>query len=197
MQQQIAQICGLDEAGRGPLAGPVVAACVVLRADFPVHLLNDSKKLSEKKRSVLEALIKEEALAYAVGLASAQEIDRLNILRASMLAMQRAYDKVKQTIPISLRSSTATRPPTSTAPSRRSSKAMPPSPPSWPLRSWQNNIVIGSCASATKNGRSMASTGTRGTPHWSIEDSASPMDFHQSTAEASPSSKASSSSGSA
>ena len=102
MQQQIAQICGLDEAGRGPLAGPVVAACVVLRADFPVHLLNDSKKLSEKKRSVLEALIKEEALAYAVGLASAQEIDRLNILRASMLAMQRAYDKVKQTIPISL-----------------------------------------------------------------------------------------------
>lgn len=102
MQRHTGHHCGLDEAGRGPLAGPVVAACVVLSPDFPVHLLNDSKKLSEKKRIVLEALIKEEALAYAVGVASAQEIDRLNILRASMLAMQRAYDKVKQTIPITL-----------------------------------------------------------------------------------------------
>ncbi len=102
MQQQAAHICGLDEAGRGPLAGPVVAACVVLGDDFPVHLLNDSKKLSEKKRILLEALIKKEALAYAVAVSTSQEIDQINILRASMLAMQRAYDKVKETMPITL-----------------------------------------------------------------------------------------------
>ncbi len=102
MQQQAQHICGLDEAGRGPLAGPVVAACVVLPDDFPVHLLNDSKKLSEKRRIALETLIKEEALAYAIGMASHREIDRINILRASMLAMQRAYDKVKGALPIRL-----------------------------------------------------------------------------------------------
>lgn len=102
MQQQAQHICGLDEAGRGPLAGPVVAACVVLPDDFPVHLLNDSKKLSEKRRIALEALIKEEALAYAIGMASHREIDRINILRASMLAMRRAYDKVKDALPIRL-----------------------------------------------------------------------------------------------
>jgi ribonuclease HII len=102
VQQYSGHICGLDEAGRGPLAGPVVAACVVLSADFPVHLLDDSKKLSEQKRMMLEALIKENALSYGIGLASHKEIDRINILNASMLAMQRAYDKVNGTIEIAL-----------------------------------------------------------------------------------------------
>jgi len=88
-------ICGLDEAGRGPLAGPVVAACVILGPDFPTHLLNDSKRLSAAKRATLEILIKERALFWAIGVASAREIERINILSASMLAMRRAYDKVR------------------------------------------------------------------------------------------------------
>lgn len=88
-------ICGLDEAGRGPLAGPVVAACVILSPDFPIHLLDDSKRLSEPKRATLETLIKEKALYWAIGLASAREIEQINILSASMLAMQRAYNKVR------------------------------------------------------------------------------------------------------
>lgn len=94
-------ICGLDEAGRGPLAGPVVAACVVLPPVFPTHLLNDSKKLSEKRRMALEALIKEQAIAWATGMATAREIDTLNILEATMVAMQRAYDKVATEVSIS------------------------------------------------------------------------------------------------
>ncbi len=87
-------VCGIDEAGRGPLAGPVVAACVVLGPDFPIHLLDDSKKLSQNRRARLEILIKEEALCWSAALATAQEIDRLNILEATMLAMRRAYDKI-------------------------------------------------------------------------------------------------------
>lgn len=94
MQQHYEYICGLDEAGRGPLAGPVVAACVVLGPDFPTHLLNDSKKLGERRREELEALIKKEAICWALGLSSPQEIDSLNILEATMVAMRRAYDKV-------------------------------------------------------------------------------------------------------
>lgn len=84
-------VCGLDEAGRGPLAGPVSAGCVILPEDFPVEQLNDSKKLSEKKRDVLAALIKEKALAYGIGFATHEEIDEINILQASLLAMKRAY----------------------------------------------------------------------------------------------------------
>lgn len=83
--------CGFDEAGRGPLAGPVAAGCVILPADFPVEMLNDSKKLSEKKRLAAEALIKEKAL-WGLGLVDHETIDRINILQASMLAMRRAYD---------------------------------------------------------------------------------------------------------
>lgn len=87
-------ICGLDEAGRGPLAGPVTAAAVILPSDFPVELLNDSKKLSAKRRGTLEILIKEKAVAWAVSSVDEKEIDRINILRASLLAMKQAFESL-------------------------------------------------------------------------------------------------------
>jgi ribonuclease HII len=83
-------VCGIDEAGRGPLAGPVVAAAVILDPARPIPGLDDSKKLSEKKRDALAVLVRERALAWAIAEASVEEIDRLNILHATMLAMQRA-----------------------------------------------------------------------------------------------------------
>ena len=82
--------CGVDEAGRGPLAGPVVAAAVILDPDNPIKGLNDSKKLSEKRREALAIEIRAKALAWAIAEASVEEIDQINILQASMLAMQRA-----------------------------------------------------------------------------------------------------------
>lgn len=85
--------CGFDEAGRGPLAGPVTAGCVILPVDFPVEILNDSKKLSEKKRVAAEAVIKERAL-WGLGIADHKTIDAINILQATMLAMRRAYDQM-------------------------------------------------------------------------------------------------------
>ena len=81
---------GVDEAGRGPLAGPVVAAAVILDPNNPIEGLADSKKLTAKKREALEPLIKERALAWCVAEASVEEIDEINILQATMLAMQRA-----------------------------------------------------------------------------------------------------------
>ena len=83
-------ICGTDEAGRGPLAGPVVAAAVILDPARPIDGLNDSKKLSAKRREALALEIRAKALAWAVAEASVEEIDRINILKASLLAMQRA-----------------------------------------------------------------------------------------------------------
>ena len=83
-------VCGIDEAGRGPLAGTVLAAAVILDPLRPIAGLNDSKKLSEKKRDALAVLIRERAVAWFVASASVEEIDRLNILHATMLAMQRA-----------------------------------------------------------------------------------------------------------
>lgn len=85
-------LCGLDEAGRGPLAGPVVAGAVILPDDFPFELLNDSKKLSEKKRLLAESVILEKAIAWGIGEASHIEIDEINILKASLLAMKRAFE---------------------------------------------------------------------------------------------------------
>jgi len=85
-------ICGVDEAGRGPLAGPVFAAAVILDPARPVSWLRDSKKLSEAKRDKLAILIKENALAWCIAQASEQEIDQLNILQATMLAMRRAVE---------------------------------------------------------------------------------------------------------
>ncbi|MBQ5565673.1 MAG: ribonuclease HII [Clostridia bacterium] len=85
-------ICGVDEAGRGPLAGPVCAAAVILPKDLIIEGVNDSKKLSEKKREQLFDVIKEQASAYSVGWASVEEIEDINILRAAMLAMKRAVE---------------------------------------------------------------------------------------------------------
>lgn len=87
-------IAGVDEVGRGPLAGDVVAAAVILDPDKPVPGLNDSKKLSEKKRNDLFPLIQQQALAFAIGRASPQEIDQINILQASLLAMKRAVEQL-------------------------------------------------------------------------------------------------------
>ena len=85
-------ICGCDEAGRGPLCGPVVAAAVILPEGEVIEGLNDSKKLSEKKREALFDIIKEKAVAYAIAEATPAEIDEINILNASMLAMRRAVE---------------------------------------------------------------------------------------------------------
>ena len=88
-------ICGVDEAGRGPLAGPVCAAAVILPDHLELPGLNDSKKLSDKKRRELFPLIKEQAIAYGIGLASEQEIDEINILQATFLAMERAIAQLE------------------------------------------------------------------------------------------------------
>ena len=88
-------VCGCDEAGRGPLCGPVVAAAVILPRGAQIEGLNDSKKLSEKKREALFDKIKEVAVAYAVAEASPAEIDEINILNASMLAMRRAVEGLR------------------------------------------------------------------------------------------------------
>ena len=84
--------CGVDEAGRGPLAGPVYAAAVILPPQPEIKGLNDSKKISEKKREALFPVICETALSYAIGTASVEEIDELNILQATFLAMRRAVE---------------------------------------------------------------------------------------------------------
>lgn len=85
-------ICGVDEAGRGPLAGPVYAAAVVLDTDRPIEGLKDSKLLSALRREILSISIQERAQAFAIAQASVEEIDRLNILQATMLAMRRAVE---------------------------------------------------------------------------------------------------------
>jgi ribonuclease HII len=85
-------LCGIDEAGRGPLAGPVCAGAVVLPPDFPTGLLDDSKKLSPKKREEVRCVIIKKAIAWGVGWADHIEIDSINILQASLLAMRRAFD---------------------------------------------------------------------------------------------------------
>ena len=91
-EQGFSAVCGIDEAGRGPLAGPVCAAAVILPPDCDIPGLNDSKKLSEKKREALFQVIQEKALAFGIGWATAEEIDRVNILQATFLAMARAVE---------------------------------------------------------------------------------------------------------
>ena len=88
-------ICGVDEAGRGPLAGPVCAAAVILPSHIDIPGLNDSKKLTDKRRRELMPVIKEKAIAWGVGFASHQEIDEINILQATFLAMERAIAELK------------------------------------------------------------------------------------------------------
>lgn len=87
---------GCDEAGRGCLAGPVVAAAVLFPENFKNKTLNDSKQLSKKNRDLLEIIIRKEALSFGIGIVSPQEIDEINILNASFLAMHRAIDKIKE-----------------------------------------------------------------------------------------------------
>ena len=86
---------GCDEAGRGCLAGPVYAAAVILAPDYHNNALNDSKQLTEKQREALRPVIENESIAWAIGVASPQEIDRMNILKASLLAMHRAIEQLK------------------------------------------------------------------------------------------------------
>ena len=88
-------ICGVDEAGRGPLAGPVCAAAVILPKGLELPGLNDSKKLTDKKRRELFPIIKEQAIAYGIGFASHEEIDKINILQATYLAMERAIAQLE------------------------------------------------------------------------------------------------------
>lgn len=93
---------GCDEAGRGCLAGPVVASAVILPTNFKHILLNDSKQLTHKQRELLEPIIKEKAICWAIGIVSPQEIDEINILNASFLAMHRAIEKLKGNIDLLL-----------------------------------------------------------------------------------------------
>jgi ribonuclease HII len=90
-------VAGVDEAGRGPLAGPVVSAAVVLSENFDVPGINDSKKLSEKKREALFPVIQTQAVAFGIGIADHEEIDRINILQASLLSMKRAVENLQMT----------------------------------------------------------------------------------------------------
>jgi ribonuclease HII len=87
-------ICGMDEAGRGPLAGPVVAAAVILDKRRRINGLNDSKQLTEERRDILAARIKERAIAWGVGIATVEEIDTVNIRQANFLAMRRAFEQL-------------------------------------------------------------------------------------------------------
>jgi ribonuclease HII len=91
-EQGYTNVCGVDEAGRGPLCGPVVAAACILPLGFEMEELNDSKKLTEKKREKLFDIIRENAVAYCIAEASVEEIDSMNILEADLLAMRRAID---------------------------------------------------------------------------------------------------------
>lgn len=93
--EELQVICGVDEAGRGPLAGPVCAAAVILPKNLELPGLTDSKKLTDKKRRELFPLIQEQAIAYGIGFATEQEIDEINILQATFLAMQRALDQLQ------------------------------------------------------------------------------------------------------
>lgn len=94
--QGIQVICGVDEAGRGPLAGPVCAAAVILPEHLDLPGLTDSKKLTDKKRRELFPVIQEQAIAYGIGFASEKEIDEINILQATFLAMRRALDQLSR-----------------------------------------------------------------------------------------------------
>lgn len=93
-QRGIQYVCGVDEAGRGPLAGPVCAAAVILPPQLEIPGLDDSKKLSDKRRRELFPVIKEKALAYGIAFSDEKEIDDVNILQATFLAMQRAIDQL-------------------------------------------------------------------------------------------------------
>ncbi|MCD7860552.1 MAG: ribonuclease HII [Oscillospiraceae bacterium] len=100
--QGIAPVCGVDEAGRGPLAGPVCAAAVILPPDLHLDGLNDSKKISAKKRDALYDIITREAVSYGIAFASVEEIERENILRVALMAMERAIGQLSVTPALAL-----------------------------------------------------------------------------------------------
>ena len=133
--------CGCDEAGRGCLAGPVVAAAVILPPTFYHPLLFDSKQLSEHQRDTLRPIIEEAALAWGVGIVSPEEIDEINILQASFLAMHRAIDDLLLRPSYSLLTATASSP-TTTSPTSASSRGMPHLQASLPLRSSPRRTVM-------------------------------------------------------
>lgn len=103
MSEKLILKCGLDEAGRGPIAGPVTAGCVILPKDFPIELLNDSKKLSEKKRVEALKVIKEKA-CWGLGIVDHKKIDEINILQASLYAMKLAFEEMTKKLPAWLKS---------------------------------------------------------------------------------------------
>ena len=94
-EKKVGIICGVDEAGRGPLAGPVYAAAVILPPHLEIPGLDDSKKLTDKRRRELMPIIKEQAIAYGIGFATEKEIDEINILQATFLAMERAISQLE------------------------------------------------------------------------------------------------------
>ena len=94
-EKNVGVICGVDEAGRGPLAGPVYAAAVILPDHLEIPGLDDSKKLTDKRRRELMPIIKEQAIAYGIGFATEKEIDQINILQATFLAMERAIAQLE------------------------------------------------------------------------------------------------------
>jgi len=98
LSEKILLKCGLDEAGRGPIAGPVSAGCVILPSDFPIEILNDSKKISEKKRDEAEKIIKEKA-CWGIAFVDHKKIDEINVLQASLLAMKLAYEDMMKKLP--------------------------------------------------------------------------------------------------
>ena len=102
MSEGFTSVCGVDEAGRGPLCGPVCAAAVILPVDCEIEGINDSKKLSEKKREALFDIIREKAVAYSIQMVDAQTIDEINILQATFLAMRRAVEDLSVKADIAL-----------------------------------------------------------------------------------------------
>jgi ribonuclease HII len=143
-------IAGVDEAGRGPLAGPVVAAAVILDPARPIAGLADSKKLSPARREQLAVEIRAKALAWALGRAEVAEIDRINILQASLLAMQRAVEPLCNIAPRIRSWWMATAVPTLACPcAKRLSRATPPCRRSAPLRFWPRSRGTRNCANCT------------------------------------------------
>ena len=128
-------VCGIDEAGRGPLAGPVCAAAVILPLGREIPGLNDSKKLTEKKREALFDVIREKALAYGIGWGTVEEIDRVNILQATFLAMGRAVEALG--VPADYALIDGNRMPPPSHPRERPSSRGTPKAPAWRRRpSW-------------------------------------------------------------
>ena len=98
---ELSPIAGVDEAGRGPLAGPVVAACAVIPLDYPFYYLNDSKKMSEKRREALFEVLQKEAIAFGIGIVSPERIDEINILQATYEAMREALKDMERRFSLS------------------------------------------------------------------------------------------------